>query len=143
MVRIGIAVVQQRGTVLVGVRGPDGPLPGKAEFPGGKCHPDEPAADCAVRECLEETGLAVTPLGLLHETEFQYPHGAVHLSFFDCRPTAHPVPEPQGNFRWHPRSDLGSLPFPDGNREVVRQLVSRPVETAPSESALDHFTPTA
>lgn len=126
MVRIGIAIVQRQEAVLVGVRGPDGPLPGKAEFPGGKCHPDESAADCAVRECLEETGLAVTPVGLLHETEFQYPHGAMHLSFFDCRPTDDPPPSPLGNFRWHPRADLTSLPFPDGNREVVRQLTSSP-----------------
>lgn len=128
MLRIGIAVVQRRETVLVGVRGPDGPLPGKAEFPGGKCDPDESAADCAVRECLEETGLAVTPLGLLHETEFEYPHGTVYLSFFDCRLIDEPSPEPQGNFRWHPRADLVSLPFPDGNREVVQQLTARPAE---------------
>lgn len=126
MVRIGIAVVQRGETVLVGVRGPDGPLPGKAEFPGGKCHPEESAADCAIRECFEETGLAVTCLGLLHETEFEYSHGAVHLSFFDCRPIDDPLRKLQGNFRWHPRADLASLPFPDGNREVVRQLAALP-----------------
>eukprot|EP00913_Durusdinium_trenchii_P035339 g33069.t1 len=56
-VLIGIAVVEHAGQYLVGVRGDDGPLPGKAEFPGGKCRAGEMPRDCAVRECLEETGL--------------------------------------------------------------------------------------
>ena len=54
---IGIAVVEQAGHFLIGTRGPDVPLAGFAEFPGGKCYEEEAAEDCAVRECLEETGL--------------------------------------------------------------------------------------
>lgn len=34
MQRIGIALIEHEGAVLVGVRGPDSTLPGKAEFPG-------------------------------------------------------------------------------------------------------------
>jgi 8-oxo-dGTP pyrophosphatase MutT (NUDIX family) len=54
--RIGIAIVEHAGRFLVGVRGDGSPLSGKAEFPGGKCHENESPAECAVRECLEETG---------------------------------------------------------------------------------------
>ena len=57
--RIGIAVVESNGKFLIGVRSPDGPLPGFHEFPGGKLHPGETPEACAVRECLEETGLDV------------------------------------------------------------------------------------
>ena len=49
--RIGIAVVEHEGRYLVGTRGPDGPLAGYAEFPGGKCLPDELPEMCAIREC--------------------------------------------------------------------------------------------
>ena len=39
--RIGIAVVESAGRILVGQRAADVPLPGLAEFPGGKCESDE------------------------------------------------------------------------------------------------------
>jgi len=130
-VKIGIAVVEQGESILVGIRGPGGPLPGFAEFPGGKCHADESAADCAVRECLEETGLVVCCETLLLETEFTYPHGTVHLAFFHCRLADEAgSPAPANGFRWCPRAELGTLDFPEGNREVVRRLVAAPSSTA-------------
>ena len=60
--RIGIAVVEHAGRYLVGIRGPDVPLAGYAEFPGGKCLPNESPEDCAVRECRD---------CLLHSQYFQ------------------------------------------------------------------------
>ncbi len=82
--RIGIAIVECAGQYLVGQRGADGPLAGYAEFPGGKCHPDELPHETARRECREETGLDVTPLELIEEKIFTYPHGEVHLFFWRC-----------------------------------------------------------
>ena len=123
--RIGIAIVEHSGRILVGVRGPDVPLAGCAEFPGGKCEPSETPTACAVRECREETGLAVLPVRLLQEKEFQYPHGAVQLHFILCQPvTAAEVRDQHGNFRWVLRDQLQSLPFPEANREVL-ELISR------------------
>ena len=84
--RIGIAVIEHDGRYLIGIRGPDGPLPGYAEFPGGKCHPDESAEECAVRETLEETGLIIIIERLLLRREFSYPHATVDLHFFLCHP---------------------------------------------------------
>ncbi|MCA9069030.1 MAG: NUDIX domain-containing protein, partial [Planctomycetaceae bacterium] len=55
--QIGIAIVEHNNCFLIGVRGDDSPLSGLAEFPGGKCQDGETPADCAVRECWEETGL--------------------------------------------------------------------------------------
>ena len=49
--RIGIAVVESAGQVLVGLRPEGVPLAGMAEFPGGKCEQDETPRSCAVREC--------------------------------------------------------------------------------------------
>lgn len=111
------------GRYLVGVRGDDGPLPGLAEFPGGKCQPDESPAACAVRECREETGLAVVPVRLLLRQQFEYPHGAVDLHFWLCEPAdPQAVADDHAGFRWVGRGELRSLPFPEGNRELLALL---------------------
>lgn len=130
---IGIAVVLHGGRVLVGTRGPDGPLPGYAEFPGGKCEPGEEPIACALRECREETGLEVAFEGLLTETDWDYPHGAVRLFFVRCRP-ARPddVAESHQGFRWTPLAGLDSLRFPDANGDVLRTLAAL-ASPAPSD----------
>ena len=122
--RIGIAIVEHAGQYLVGTRGPDGPLPGYAEFPGGKCLEGESSADCAIRECFEESGLAVVPEKLLEQREFDYPHGHVDLNFFLCHPQdADAVRDRHQEFRWVNARELKTLNFPEANLGVVRQLV--------------------
>lgn len=123
---IGIAVVEHDGRYLIGTRGPDGPLPGFAEFPGGKCLPDEPPEVCAVRECQEETGLAVAVNRLLLRCEFTYPHATVDLSFFLCHPAdPQSVRESHLEFRWVGAGELSALRFPEANAPVVAMLVDR------------------
>ena len=120
-VPIGIAVVERDGSYLVGVRPEGTPLAGYAEFPGGKCEPAEPPIACAVRECAEETGLAVEPLWVLDVVTWEYPHGTVELHFVHCRPalaTAEPAPP----FRWVPRQELATMRFPEANGTVLRAL---------------------
>ena len=86
---VGIAVVEQGGRYLVGKRRKDQCLPGLAEFPGGRCRNGESAEQCAVRECLEETGLLVRPVGLLENRQFQYEHASVDLHQIDAVLDAH------------------------------------------------------
>jgi 8-oxo-dGTP diphosphatase len=120
---IGIAVVEYKGKFLVGMRGPEGPLAGCAEFPGGKCRHGESPADCARRECLEETGLDVEPLELLLEIAYDYPHGAVQLDFWHCK-VANPenVATDHNGFRWVPLNELSHLTFPEANKPVIALL---------------------
>jgi mutator protein MutT len=120
---IGIAVVENAGQYLVGVRGPNSPLAGLAEFPGGKCLPGETPHDCAVRECREETGLAVVPIRLLVNQQFEYEHDTVDLHFWICRPAnADSVAADHRGFRWVDASLLASLKFPAGNAPVISLL---------------------
>ena len=122
---IGIAVVENDGRYLVGVRGPNSPLAGLAEFPGGKCQTGETPQDCAVRECLEETGLAIVALRLLLNRRFEYEHGTVELYFWICRPAdANSVAADHCGFQWVPVSALGSLNFPAGNAPVISLLTT-------------------
>lgn len=120
---IGIAVVEREGCYLVGVRGPHGPLPGYSEFPGGKCVAGETPAECARRECQEETGLDVRPVRLLQNVRHSYPHGEVDLHFWLCEPTD-PRAEPGAPYGWLPRSELGSCRFPEANQPLINQLLA-------------------
>jgi 8-oxo-dGTP diphosphatase len=121
--QVGIAVVEHQGRFLVGRRGPDGPLPGLAEFPGGKCAPEELPDAAAVRECLEETDLSVVADRELAVVAHDYPYGCVELHFWHCRPAdADDVRDEHRGFRWAPLAELSSLPFPEANAAVVRAL---------------------
>lgn len=125
--RIGIAIVEDAGRILVGVRQEDQVLAGHAEFPGGKCEPGESPRDCAIRECLEETGISVEAVRLFDRIEFQYPHATVDLHFWLCQlaPTVSPRAQPQNGFRWHAAVALGELNFPEANAAVVKELIRR------------------
>lgn len=123
---IGIAVVEHLGCYLVGIRGDNGPLPGYAEFPGGKCRPGETPCECAVRECLEETGLAVTAGKLLLNRTFRYPHGHVDLHFWQCHlQQTEDLGRIDNGFRWMPAAELASQKFPEANGPLI-ELLSRP-----------------
>lgn len=122
--RIGIAVVEHDGRFLVGERGPEGPLAGYAEFPGGKCLLGESSDAAACRECREETGLAVTAVELLDERVFSYTHGDVQLSFWRCRLNGPGEGKPLHGFSWVSRSMLRELTLPEGNRAVLDKLLA-------------------
>lgn len=123
--RIGIAVVEHRGRYLVGIR-PDGvPLAGYAEFPGGKCEAHEAAEACAVRECAEETGLAVATVHRLDQIVHTFDHGTVELHFWLCKPCdAAMVANEHRGYGWVAATDLATLRFPDANASVIRLLVN-------------------
>ena len=126
-VRIGIAVVESAGKILVGRRAADVPLPGLADFPGGKCEIDETPRSCAVRECQEETGLIIVPRDHLATIEHSYAHGDVELHFWRCglSPGLPDHANPERPFRWISFEELASLQFPEANRAVLAQLLKR------------------
>lgn len=123
--RIGIAIVEKAGRILVGIRHADQVLAGQAEFPGGKSEPDESPCDCAIRECLEETGLHVEPVEQLDRVEYEYPHATVDLHFWLCRPAGDLAEEPQNGFCWQPVGSLRNLDFPAANAPVIEKLIQR------------------
>ncbi len=123
---IGIAIVLSHECVLVGQREQVTHLAGYAEFPGGKCEIGESAAECAIRECFEETGLRVEVVETLHHDVHQYPDRAVDLSFFLCRLVEsieqHPDASP---FAWIQLDELSEQNFPAGNHAVLQILADR------------------
>ncbi|HEX4143053.1 MAG TPA: (deoxy)nucleoside triphosphate pyrophosphohydrolase [Pirellulales bacterium] len=120
---IAIAVIEQEGRFLIGRRGPDVPLAGLWEFPGGKVEAGETPEQAAVRECREETGLSVVVVGLLERLVFSYPHGDVELHFFACRPAVADQ-TPAARFRWVKAADLLRYEFPAANAALVKRLAT-------------------
>lgn len=117
---IAIALIRDGDRWLVGERGSDCPLAGAAEFPGGKRLPPESLEECAIRECLEETGLEIRIDRRRCEVEYDYPHGRFRLTFFDCSLVK--TGSPGGGFRWRTIQELKDLPFPAANRGIVESL---------------------
>jgi 8-oxo-dGTP diphosphatase len=62
LIVVGAAIIRD-GHVLAAQRAEPRALRGRWEFPGGKTEPGEDPADGLVRECREELGVTVRPLG--------------------------------------------------------------------------------
>src|SRR3954453_12590037 len=92
-VSVGIALVGRDGRYLIRQRPPGAAMPGVWEFPGGKCEPGETPEQATVRECREETGLAILPGRLRTRLAYRSPHAWVELFYFDCT-TADPTVDP-------------------------------------------------
>ena len=127
--KIGVAVVEFAGCYLVGTRQAGQDLAGLAEFPGGKCEVGESPESCAVRECLEETGVAVTPERLLELVQHDYAHASVELHFWLCRADGDSDETPQSltvlanGFQWKSVVELQELTFPEANASILAMLV--------------------
>jgi 8-oxo-dGTP diphosphatase len=120
---IAVAVVEHEGHYLIGPRPEGVPLAGLWEFPGGKVEPGETAEQAAQRECLEETGIAITVGEAYPAVDHQYEHGHVRLIFFACRPLD-PICVPRRPFEWVPRSRLAEYRFPDANAALIAHLTA-------------------
>jgi 8-oxo-dGTP diphosphatase len=124
-ITVAIAVVQEGGWFLVGVRPPGVPLAGLAEFPGGKVYEGELPEDAAVRECHEETGLNVEVVNKYFSTIHRYDHGLLEIHFFRCCPihagSASRGPRPP--FRWITAAELANLEFPAANHSLTEELL--------------------
>ena len=128
--QISIAVVEHAGCFLIGRERPPGDSahqPDCGSFPGAKWSRTETAKEAAVRECREETGLAVEAEGTWLVQEEEYPHGRVRLHFTLADwlqdETGHSYGSLSAVCRgtsWPPSE------FPSGNREVLKLLLEIP-----------------
>jgi 8-oxo-dGTP diphosphatase len=118
---IAVAVVRRNDTVLIGPR-PEGRfLAGYWEFPGGKIGPGESPEDAAVRECLEEAGIAVRVSRTSAVVDHRYDHGTLRLHFLDAVPVD-PDPLPRIPFRWISIAELDAYTFPPANATALEVL---------------------
>lgn len=85
MIEVCCAIIVKKSEMLAVQRGPESHHPWKWEFPGGKVHPGETAAQCIEREIKEELGIGIEILEPLLSVEFDYGKGPIRLMPFVCK----------------------------------------------------------
>ena len=88
MIEVSCAIIIADSKILAVQRGPESSHPFKWEFPGGKIHLDETAAQCVVREIEEELMVRIEVLFRLESVEFDYDTKQIRLIPFVCKITS-------------------------------------------------------
>jgi len=129
------AIIFRGASVLIVERG-KGALPGTWSLPGGHIEPGEKARDAAARELFEETGLAVTLVGLVdvHDAIFRDGEGTLRahyvLSVFWGRSEEG---EPAAatdvrDARFVPVSEVDGYRMTPGAQDIIRRAYKLSVE---------------
>lgn len=119
-----VAAVIERDEAFLLTQRPEGThLEGLWEFPGGKVHPSETHADALRRELHEELDIVADVGDLVHRVTHAYPEKTVELHFYRCGFEGEPTPMIGQAMRWVSRHELGLLPFPDADRDLIAQLI--------------------
>jgi mutator protein MutT len=120
VLEVGLALVVHDGRWLVARRARDAHLGGLWEFPGGKRLPDEPLAQTAVRELLEECDVRATALHVLDPVVHEYEDRIVHLTPVLCRWQAgEPRPLGADACQWATLDELRQLDMPPPNAAII------------------------
>ncbi len=124
---VAIAVIIERGRILIARRHDDAPLGGLWEFPGGKCRAQETPQECAVREAFEEVGIEVIADRALATIHHVYPHAELRLHPFLCRKIVGQA-RPIGcqDLRWVSPDALADYSFPAANAQLIQWLIENP-----------------
>jgi 8-oxo-dGTP diphosphatase len=116
------AVIERDDAFLLTLRIEGTHLEGHWEFPGGKVHPTETHAEALRRELHEELDIVVDVGERIHQVTHAYPQKVVELHFYTCRFEGEPKPMLGQAIRWVARSELGTLPFPEADRDLIAEL---------------------
>jgi len=120
------AVIERNDAFLLTLRLEGTHLEGHWEFPGGKVHPMETHAQALRRELHEELDIVVDVGDRIHQVTHAYPEKVVELHFYGCGFEGEPKPMMGQAMRWVPRHELAELPFPEADRDLIAQLMSKP-----------------
>lgn len=118
---VSAALIEREGEVLLARR--QGAFEGCWEFPGGKLEEDESPEECLRRELREELGLEVEVGRIVDAVWMPYGGFNLLLLLYRCRILdGEPRPLGCGGIRWFPLQEVGGLPMPPADRELVRRL---------------------
>lgn len=130
---VALAIVVRDGRILVLRRRSRDELDGLWEFPGGKIEPGETPEAAASRECAEETGVRVRPVGRIGPSvPYRYAHATVRLIAVRCEPEEREkasdeesarVGSVPDEVRWIPAEKVRSLPMPPANGAILEALL--------------------
>lgn len=121
---VSAAVIRRGEEFLVTRRQKGVHLEGFWEFPGGKCDAGETLEACLGREIREELDVEARVGGELLVCAHEYPGRIVELHFFEVELRGEARPMLGQEMRWVGRGDLGSLPFPPADDELIALLTA-------------------
>jgi len=119
---VAAAVIERDGAFLLTRRLKGTHLAGTWEFPGGKCEDGETLEACLVRELREELAVDIHVGREVLVTRHRYQERTVELHFFETALDGVPNPQLGQEMRWVPRGELGELPLPEADAELIRML---------------------
>ena len=95
------------------------------EFAGGKVEAGETAADALVRECREELGIGVRPIGVFAEVTHEYPDITVHITLFDTQIVdGEPQRLEHNDIRWILPEDIPKYDFCPADTEILEKIMA-------------------
>lgn len=128
-IEVGCAIVRKEGKFLIAQRREGDSFAGYWEFPGGKCEANETMEACIVREIKEELDLTICATKLLCRSKHVYPTKKISLHFYLCDwISGEPRALECQDFRWIVADELKDFKFPEGDEEILRDLVENQEE---------------
>jgi len=117
---VSCAIIIKDSKILAVQRGPESSHPWKWEFPGGKIHPEETAAQCVVREIEEELMLRIEVLSQLESVEFDYGTKQIRLIPFICKITSGELILTEHVAKcWFNLDEWQTIDWSDADRELI------------------------
>jgi 8-oxo-dGTP diphosphatase len=126
LIVVAAAIVERDERFLLTQRVKGTHLAGTWEFPGGKCEPGESLEACLAREMMEELAVECVVGRSILVTRHAYAERTVELHFFATTLAGEPSPQLGQAMRWASRAELGTLPFPEADRELIQLLIAHP-----------------
>jgi 8-oxo-dGTP diphosphatase len=135
LLEVAAAVIERADGAFLLAQRPAGKVyAGWWEFPGGKVHDGESAADAVARELHEELGLEVRRAYPWITRVHAYEHATVRLNFFRVTEwTGAPHPKEEQAIRWQRLSEPMAEPMLPANAPVLAAL-ALPLEYAVTDS---------
>jgi 8-oxo-dGTP diphosphatase len=122
--QVACAIIEKDGLVLAARRGPDGSMPGRWEFPGGKVAAGESPAQALHRELMEELSVKVRVLCALPPHSHHYPEFTVTLHPFVCRTITGPVVlREHSEARWLAPGEMAGMDWAEADVPVIAEYL--------------------
>jgi 8-oxo-dGTP diphosphatase len=117
------AVIVKDGKVLCAQRGPDGNLPNKWEFPGGKIESGESPRGALEREIGEELRCLVTVGDQVEATTYEYDFATITLTTFYCELLeGDPQLTEHSEVRWCAPSSIAELDWAPADIPAIARI---------------------